>query len=176
MEDIVSLVLVLVTIALVALDQLIKYLVVVFLKPVGTTTIIPKVLAFTYLENDGAAFSIFSGKQIFLIIITAIALLVWAYFLFFKRPKEKLEVIGMVLVLAGGIGNLIDRVANGFVVDYVEFLFVRFAVFNLADIFVTIGFIILVIGVFKSEKKNKEINRKTTGSAVEKTEEKNGNS
>lgn len=141
---------------LVGLDQLVKYLVVVYLKPVGSVTIIPKVLNFTYLENNGAAFSIFAGKQIFLIILTSVALLAWTYFLFFKRPKQKLELIGMILVLAGGIGNLIDRIANGFVVDYVEFTFVRFAVFNLADIFVTVGFILLFIGVFISEAKKKK--------------------
>lgn len=141
---------------LVGLDQLVKYLIVVYLKPVGSVTVIPKILSFTYLENDGAAFSIFAGKQIFLIVLTSVALLAWAYFLLFKRPKQKLELIGMVLVLAGGIGNLIDRIANGFVVDYVEFLFVRFAVFNLADIFVTVGFVLLFIGVFMSESKKKK--------------------
>lgn len=141
---------------LVVLDQLFKYLAVIYIKPVGTAPFIPGILGFRYIENDGAAFSILSGKQTFLIIVTSAALLVWAYFLFFRRPQSKLEIAGMVMVFAGGVGNLIDRIANGFVVDYLDVLFMRFAVFNFADIMVCVGFAVLIVGVLSSELKAKK--------------------
>lgn len=141
---------------MVGLDQLLKYLAVLYLKPVGTAPFIPGVLGLRYVENNGAAFSILAGKQTLLIVVTGIALLVWGYFLFFKRPSNKVELAGMTLVLAGGIGNLVDRIANGFVVDFIDVLFMQFAVFNLADVFVCLGFALLIVGVLQSELKSRK--------------------
>ncbi|MDL2325236.1 signal peptidase II [Ruminococcaceae bacterium OttesenSCG-928-A16] len=172
----VSIILLVVAALMVGLDQLLKYLVVVNLKPIGTAPFIPGILGLRYVENDGAAFSILAGQQTFLIIVTSIALLVWAYFLFFKRPQSKMEVAGMVMVLAGGVGNLIDRVANGFVVDYLDVLFMQFAVFNLADTFVCVGFAVLIIGVVRSElkgRKKAEVNTEVSKDA--KPEQVDGN-
>ena len=77
------------------------------------------------------AFSLLSGKQLFLILATSAALLLVAYLLFFRSRGKLLQQIAFILVLAGGIGNLIDRVLNGEVVDYINPLFIDFAVFQL---------------------------------------------
>ena len=84
--------------------------------------------------NQGMAFSLLSGKQLFLIAATSAALLLVAYALFFRSRGKYLQQAALILVLGGGIGNLIDRVLNGEVVDYINLLFMRFAVFNFANI------------------------------------------
>ena len=89
--------------------------------------------------NPGMAFSLLSGKQLFLIIATSVALILVAYGLFFRSRGRYLQQAALLLILAGGIGNLIDRVLNGVVVDYINLLFMQFAVFNFADICVCVG-------------------------------------
>ncbi len=142
--------------ALIGLDQLFKVLAVQYLAPVGAVTVIPGILEFRYFENSGAAFGIFQGKQTFLIVITALALLVALYILIFRRPKNRMEHIAIVMIFAGGVGNLIDRIVNQYVVDYISFLFFNFAIFNFADMLVTFGFALLVITVFRSEMRTKK--------------------
>ncbi len=138
-------------IVLVALDQLAKRAAVAMLMPEGIIPAIPGIFEWRYVENDGAAFSLLAGRQGFLILFTSIALVVLAFVLIFRRPKEEWETTGLVLIFAGGIGNLIDRIAQGYVVDYINLLFMNFAVFNLADIYVTVGFVFLVLGMIRGE-------------------------
>ncbi len=156
-----TLVTIAVTAALVAVDQLIKFWATANLAPVGSMPLIPGVVELRYYLNDGAAFSSFSGRQTFLILFTGAALLVVAWYLLFKRPAAKLEYAAWLLVLAGGIGNLIDRVMNQQVVDYINLLFIRFAIFNFADILVCTGIGLLVLNLILEEvsarrQKNKE--------------------
>lgn len=125
--------------ALVAADQLIKQWAVAVLEPVGSMPLIPHVVELRFVLNQGMAFSLLSGKQLFLIVATSIALIVVAYLLFFRSRGDRLQRIALILVLGGGVGNLIDRVANGEVVDYINLLFMNFAVFNFADICVCVG-------------------------------------
>ena len=120
-------------------DQLFKMLAVQHLKGQAAVTVIPHIIGMRYAENTGAAFSILSGKVDFLIIITAAALILIAYCIFFKKFETKIEEICFLLILAGGAGNLIDRILYGKVVDYLEFLFIDFPIFNFADILVCIG-------------------------------------
>lgn len=136
--------------ALVAIDQVIKWYATVYLAPIGAVTVIPGILEFRFLLNDGAAFSSFGGKQTFLILFTSIALLAIIAYLFIKRPC-KTEYMAWVLVLSGGIGNLIDRILSNVVVDYINFLFVNFAVFNFADILICLGIGLLVLHVILDE-------------------------
>lgn len=124
---------------MVGIDYFIKLWVVQYLKPIGTFPVIQDVLHFTYHENDGAAFSILSGHQEFLIGITSIALFGIFLYLLVRRPKSKLLVISLCLILSGGVGNLIDRITQGYVVDYVDFRLIHFAVFNFADCCAVIG-------------------------------------
>lgn len=142
--------------ALVGIDQVLKYLAVQYLAPVGAAPFIPGFIEFRYTENTGAAFNLLSGHQGILIAITGVALLFGLFILLFRRPKNKLEYISILMIVAGGIGNLVDRIANGFVVDYLRFLFVEFAIFNFADCLVVIGFILLVIAIFRAESRAKK--------------------
>lgn len=144
---------------LIGLDQLLKLLAVHYLAPVGTAELIPGVIGLRYTENTGAAFSMFAGRQTLLIVITGIVLLFGAYILLFRRPKGTLEYTAVVMIFSGGVGNLIDRIANGYVVDYIELQFVRFAIFNLADCLVTVGFVLLVVAVFYTETKVRRLKK-----------------
>ena len=115
---------------LIGIDQGIKFWAVHVLMPVGTLPLIPHVVELRFVLNQGMAFSLLSGRQLFLIVATSAAL---------------------ILVLGGGIGNLIDRVLNGEVVDYINLLFMRFAVFNFADICVCVGVALWVLVIFLEE-------------------------
>ena len=129
---------------------------VVFLKPVGNLSVWPGVVGLRYIENDGAAFSILSGSQTFLIVITGAALLAICWYIFSKRYSSKMEYLSFLLIAAGGIGNLIDRLRQGFVIDYINLEFMNFAIFNFADCLVCLGIGLLVLSTlleFRKEKK-----------------------
>lgn len=136
---------------LVGADQLIKLWAVRVLEPVGVMPLIPHVVELRFVLNPGMAFSLLSGKQLFLIAATGAALLLVAYWLFFRSRGKKLQQAALILVLGGGIGNLIDRVLNGEVVDYINLLFMRFAVFNFADICVCVGVALWVLVILLEE-------------------------
>lgn len=135
------------TILLVLLDQLTKYLTIAKLKGQQAFVIIENVFEFRYVENRGAAFGIFQGAIPYFIITTLIllAIIVFAYI---RLPQTKkmlpLRVL-CVLIAAGGIGNLIDRIFRGFVVDMIYFRLIDFPVFNVADCYVTVAEILLII-------------------------------
>ena len=99
---------------------------------------------FRYTENTGAAFSSFADNKSILIVFTALVIILCLFVLLAKKVKEKIPVVCLVLIVSGGIGNLIDRIAKGYVVDFIEPLFMNFAVFNVADIFITCGAILLM--------------------------------
>ncbi|MFV0342030.1 MAG: signal peptidase II [Anaerocolumna sp.] len=134
-------------IALLAFDQFTKYLVFENLKEDGPFQLIPKVFQFRYHENDGAVWGILSGKIPFLVVFTSIimGLLIFVYF---KIPMEKrynpMRLI-LVFITAGAIGNFIDRIFRGFVVDFLYFELIDFPIFNVADCYITISSVLLVI-------------------------------
>ncbi|MDO5448263.1 MAG: signal peptidase II [Clostridia bacterium] len=133
---------------LVGLDQLIKYLVITNVKPVDAVPVIDNILQFRYVENTGAAFSILSDKTWLLSLITGLMIVGALLYLFISKPKSKLLTTSIILVVSGGLGNLIDRIFRGYVVDFIEYLFMEYAVYNFADILVTIGAVLLVIAIF----------------------------
>ncbi len=136
---------------LVGIDQFIKLWAVNTLAPVGAMPFIPHLVELRFVLNQGMAFSLLSGKQLFLILATSAALILVAYGLFFRSRGKLLQQIAFILVLGGGIGNLIDRVLNGEVVDYINLLFMNFAVFNFADICVCGGVALWVLVIFLEE-------------------------
>lgn len=145
--------------ALVGIDQLIKMWAVLYLQPVGAMPLIPYVVELRFVLNPGMAFSLLSGKQTFLILATSIAMLGLGYLLLFRSRGNRLQQAAFVLILGGGVGNLIDRVLNGEVVDYLNLLFMRFAVFNFADICVCVGVGLWILSIFleeSQENKRKE--------------------
>lgn len=132
---------------LVAADQLTKQLAVISLKGNSGTTIIKNVFKLFYLENHGAAFGIFQEQRVPLLIITVVVLALIGY-IFSRIPYEsKFRPINWILVIlaAGAVGNMIDRIINGYVVDFLYFELINFPVFNVADCYVVIGAILAVI-------------------------------
>ena len=136
----------LVSVALVAIDQLTKWLAITLFKGSDPLPVVDGLLSFTYTENTGAAWSMFEGQRWLLVGGTGvmlIALLVVMLSGMFK--KQKLAIAGGVLVFAGGLGNLVDRIFRGYVVDFIRTEFVDFPIFNVADCFVVIGAIWLFV-------------------------------
>lgn len=132
---------------LIGLDQYTKYFALTVLKGKESIQIIPKVLQLHYHENTGAVWGIMSGKISFLIIITSIILL-GMIALYFKIPQAKryniLRIL-IVLITAGAIGNLIDRCIRQYVVDFIYFELINFPIFNVADMYVTVSAILLLL-------------------------------
>ncbi|MFO3716242.1 signal peptidase II [Anaerococcus cruorum] len=111
---------------------------------------------FTYLENRGAAFGILQDRKIFFIILTLVIVCALVYY-FLKnyRTNNKILNIALAMIISGAIGNFYDRLFQGYVVDFIEFAFVNFPVFNIADIFVTVGSILLIIYMIFFEESEK---------------------
>ena len=125
--------------ALVAVDQIVKYLVMTNI-PLGEhVPFIPYILDLTYVTNTGAAFSIFSDHTWALALVSLLMSLALAAALWLNLFRHPLGKLTLTLLLAGAVGNLIDRALRGFVVDMFNVLFMRFAVFNVADICVVVG-------------------------------------
>lgn len=129
----------LIPVAVVVLDQLTKWLTVAYLKPVGEVPLIENVLHLEYVENRGAAFGSLQGQMVFFYIVTAV-MLVGMVFALRKNWVRGTFGRTVVLCLIGGtLGNFIDRVRLGYVVDMISFTLIDFPVFNVADIFLTCG-------------------------------------
>lgn len=138
----------LITAAVIFLDQFTKYLAIEFLEPVGTYPIIENVLHLTYVENTGAAFGMLKDARWIFMIISSVAIVALAVYIALQYKREPYICVCLALVVGGGIGNMIDRIAYGFVVDFVDFRLINFAVFNGADSFITVGSAMLIIYFF----------------------------
>ncbi|MDD3192285.1 MAG: signal peptidase II [Oscillospiraceae bacterium] len=142
--------------ALVGLDQLFKYLTITHLQPLGSVPLIDGVFHLTYVENFGAAGGILQGKQLLLIVVTSIVLVILLAALLFKKIPGRFLPWMVGLVIAGGIGNLIDRIFRGFVVDYLDFCWIHYPVFNFADCCVVVGVLAIAVYVFWSDRKREK--------------------
>lgn len=141
---------------LIAIDRAAKQLVMALYAPRGVKNVIPGVLSWAYTENRGAAFSMLSGRGIFLIALSAVLVAALTIYLL-RRPEAKGGLrYGFWMIIAGGIGNLYDRIAYGFVVDFIRLDFVNFAIFNPADVFICLGAAFAAISMLKSEMKGKK--------------------
>lgn len=135
--------------ALVSVDQLTKWLAVLSLKGADAAVVIPHVLGFSYVENRGAAFGILQGQRWLFLVFTAIVMITMlALLLFGKFRKQHLFNISITLIVAGGVGNFIDRLIHGYVVDFLQVLLFEFPVFNVADCYVVVGSILLLVFFF----------------------------
>ena len=139
---------------IVVLDQATKYLTVAGIALYGKVPFIPGLLRFTYVQNTGAAFSSFEGQQWLFAVVFGLftVLILWEYF---KKPMPftKFERVCIAAIYGGGLGNMIDRVRLGYVVDMIETEFIDFPVFNVADCFITCGCIALLVSLFFFNKK-----------------------
>ena len=125
--------------ALLGADQLIKYWTVEHLALGESAAFLPGIVRLTRVHNYGAAWSSFSGQTTALAVVTVLLMAAVAYLLVRRIVRHPLGVIAGVMILAGGVGNLIDRLFRGYVVDMFDLEFMSYPIFNLADIFVVIG-------------------------------------
>lgn len=136
---------------LITLDQVVKWYVVKVIPLGGMRSFIPKVVSLTYLKNSGAAFSMLENQQWFFTIITMIAMGAAFVYLYRHIKGSIWLLLGLTLIISGGIGNFIDRLRQGFVVDMFHLDFMNFAIFNVADIYLTIGVGLLLIYLLREE-------------------------
>ncbi len=144
---------------LLCIDRVTKYLSVAYLKDKPAFSLIDGVLELDYVENRGAAFGILQNQKILLILVGIIFITVICFFLF-RIPQEKKYLpvhILSAMIIAGGIGNMIDRIRFDYVIDFISFILIDYPVFNVADIYVVVAVIIvfiLLLFVYKDEDLN----------------------
>ena len=137
---------------LIGLDQLSKYWVLNYLQEIGSIPVIQNVFHLTYVENRGAAFGMFQNNQMIFVVVAIVASIFGLYYLHTKK-MHSIGKVGIMLIISGAIGNLIDRVRFGFVVDYFDFRIIWEYVFNVADVFVVVGTAMLCIYILFFEGK-----------------------
>lgn len=142
--------LVITAVLLIGLDQWTKILAIKHLKDQADIALIPNVLYLKYLENRGAAFGMFQGKKVFLLLLTGLVMLGVCYVLWKLPEEKKFRYLKWLcfLVVSGGAGNMIDRIRLQYVVDFIYFSPIDFPIFNVADIYVTVSMILLFVLVF----------------------------
>ena len=149
--------------ALVAIDQIIKFFVDMYLKPIGSVPVFNKILQLSYYENDGAMMGMMSGKTLTMTILAIVCLAVIAFVIFSGKVRFGVDYCCIVLMMSGGLGNIIDRVFRGYVIDYIEVLFVDFYIFNFADCLVTCAAILMICNqIYELIKENKNKKEKAT--------------
>jgi signal peptidase II len=136
-------------------DQASKYWARTVLYQQSSIQVIPHILRFTYVENRGAAFGMLQGQKIFFVIMTF--LLIGLFFVYLKKTNtNKCMKWTASIIIAGAIGNLIDRVLLGYVVDFIDFHIIWRYVFNVADIYVVGGTLLLALQILLQDEKEKE--------------------
>ena len=153
------------------IDQITKILASTFLKPIYTLPVIEDIFHFTYRENTGMAFGMLKEHRWVFMLVSTILIIGLGIYLFGIKSQNRLYDVSIAMILSGGIGNMIDRIFLGYVVDFIDCRFINFAVFNGADSFVCVGSGLLMLALVmdlinevKLEKAKKE------GSAEEKAE------
>ena len=132
---------------IIIIDQLSKYLILINNKNLINKEFI--LFKLDFVKNYGAAFNIFNGNRIFLSTISTIFSLLLIYLILRKEQGSKLDYYSYSFILGGTLGNGIDRIINGYVIDFINLKIINFPVFNIADITINIGFILLLYSIFK---------------------------
>lgn len=129
------------------LDQITKILAEVFLKSNGTFPIIRNALHLTYVENRGAAFGMLADSRWLFMVVSVAAILVFGAYLYLGHAESTLSAVALAMMTSGGIGNMIDRIFRGYVIDFIDFRLINFAVFNGADSLVCVGAGLLILSL-----------------------------
>lgn len=137
----------LVVVGLLLLDQFTKYLALTYLKGTSGIILIKGVLELQYVENTGMAFSLFREQKFLILLLGILLLMVILYFRFRLPDHKKFCIVRLMIsaVIAGALGNMIDRIRFDFVVDFIAFVLIRYPVFNVADCYIVVAAIILFI-------------------------------
>lgn len=145
------------TLVFIILDQFSKFEIVQSIKYGSKIEIIRNFFSLTNVRNFGAGFSILQNQRLFLIIVPIIAMMVLSYLLVTEKNKRKITSISYILIISGAIGNLIDRIRLGYVIDFLDFIIFTydFPVFNIADCFITIGCFLFIVDNLLGNKNGK---------------------
>lgn len=138
--------------ALIAFDQIVKYWAFTVLQPLTTIPIVENIFHLTYVENRGAAFSLLMNRRWLFVILAVLVVSAAAIALKKGVIQTKTGKWSLYLITAGAVGNVIDRIARGFVVDLFDFRLIHFPVFNVADIFICIGAVLFFIYIMFQHK------------------------
>lgn len=138
-----------------AADQFGKFLISAGFAETDHFTLIPALIDIVYVENRGAAFSMFDEHTWLLGLVSVLFCIAITAYMLKKKPQNRMLIICAGLLLGGALGNGIDRIARGFVVDFIEITLFRFPVFNLADIAITVGAVLLALHIILAEKGSK---------------------
>ena len=150
-----------ISILIIIADQLVKYFVAAGMSVGDTAFSVLNLFDITYVQNQGAAFSILSGKLSILSLISVIFCVGVVVYWIKKKPTHPLLCTALTMMFAGAFGNAIDRIFRGFVVDYIQTTFINFPVFNIADIGITVGAALLVLYVILFDKEDKNAKNNT---------------
>lgn len=151
-----NIMIIILSIIFIIIDQVSKIIVVNNLTNNKSIEVIKSFFYLTYTNNKGAAFSILTGRRILLILVALIVIGVLIYYVRKNKIEGKVNKIALSLVIGGSIGNLIDRILRGAVIDFIDVKIFgyNFPIFNLADTFIVIGVFLLIIEMFRKEHKN----------------------
>ena len=140
-------------------DRITKSLAVSGLKKsgLGSKDIIDGVLSFTYHENRGAAFGMMADSSWIFMLVSTLAIIAIAVYIFFFKDTNSFRISSLALITGGGIGNMIDRIWLGYVVDFIYFEPIDFPIFNVADICVTVGAALLILQIIFFDKKEGDL-------------------
>lgn len=144
------------TLLVVLLDYITKRIVSGNMVLYQSIPVIKGVFNITYVKNTGASFGMMAGARWFFVAVTVILIAAVIYYAVKNKITDKLFLVSASFVVGGGIGNLIDRIETGAVVDFFDFCLINFAIFNVADCFVVVGVILMAIYYIKEEKTKKE--------------------
>ncbi|MBR2040895.1 MAG: signal peptidase II [Oscillospiraceae bacterium] len=144
-----------IAVVLIAVDQMVKNWAAEVLTK-GEIAIIEDVFYFKYTENTGVAFSMFSDNRWILVGLTSVMLIAVLAFFLSGKVTDKLQQFSLALILSGGVGNLIDRISLGYVIDYIDVRIINFAIFNIADICICVGAFLMCVAVYLEDKKEKQ--------------------
>lgn len=158
---------------IVLLDQWFKHWISARLAVSGSVVLIPGVMGLTLVHNRGASWGILQGRTALLLAVTFLACAGILTVLLLGKPKSRLGRASLCLILGGAVGNAVDRLLLGYVVDMFETLFVDFPVFNVADSFITVGAALLIIDVCLEERRERKANAVLQAKTAE-TETENG--
>lgn len=150
-----------ISILIIIADQLVKYFVASGMSVGDTAFSVLNLFDITYVQNQGAAFSILSGKLSVLSLISVVFCVGVIVYWIKKKPTHPLLCTALTMMFAGAFGNAIDRIFRGFVVDYIQTTFITFPVFNIADIGITVGAALLVLYVILFDKEDNDAKNNT---------------
>ena len=142
--------LILISILIILSDQFTKDIINVNYKSIVNNDLI--FFSIDYVKNYGAAFNMLSGSRIFLSTVSIIIALILIYFILYKKNLSNIDLLSYSFILGGTVGNGIDRVSKGYVIDFINLNFINFPVFNIADISINIGLIFIIFGLIKYKR------------------------